>query len=460
MSPAQVQPKIEEAIRTRNFAIVRSLLCEWEPADLAGLIEELEPEDRGVLFRLLPRSLAADSFEYLTPEYQEDLLKALGREHVAAILNDMSPDDRTALLEELPASVTRQLLSLLTPEERRVAKTLLGYPEDSIGRLMTPDYLAVRPEWTLEEALDHIRRYGDDSETLNVIYVVDERGKLIDDLRMRQVLLAPPQDKIADIMDGLFVVLKAMDDQEPAIQVFSEYDRVALPVIDSEGVLMGIVTIDDVLDVAEEEATEDIQKIGGMEALDEPYLQTGHGDMVRKRVGWLIVLFFGQMLTATALDFYRDEIASAVILVLFLPLIIASGGNSGSQAATMVIRAMALGEVTMGHWWSVMRREIVSGFALGIVVGAVGFFGVWGIAVYRPESYGAHWPLIGLTVGASLIGVVLWGTLIGSMLPFVMRMVGADPAASSTPFVATVVDVTGLLMYFSIAAIVLRGTLL
>jgi magnesium transporter len=337
---------------------------------------------------------------------------------------------------------------------------LLGYPEDSIGRLMTPDYLAVRPEWTLEEALDHIRRYGDDSETLNVIYVVDERGKLIDDLRMRQVLLAPPQDKIADIMDGLFVVLKAMDDQELAIQVFSEYDRVALPVIDSEGVLIGIVTIDDVLDVAEEEATEDIQKIGGMEALDEPYLQTGHGDMVRKRVGWLIVLFFGQMLTATALDFYRDEIASAVILVLFLPLIIASGGNSGSQAATMVIRAMALGEVTMGHWWSVMRREIVSGFALGIVVGAVGFFGVWGIAVYRPESYGAHWPLIGLTVGASLIGVVLWGTLIGSMLPFVMRMVGADPAASSTPFVATVVDVTGLLMYFSIAAIVLRGTLL
>jgi len=460
MSPAQVQPKIEEAIRTRNFAIVRSLLNEWEPADLAGLIEELEPEDRGVLFRLLPRSLAADSFEYLTPEYQEDLLKALGREHVAAILNDMSPDDRTALLEELPASVTRQLLSLLTPEERRVAKTLLGYPEDSIGRLMTPDYLAVRPEWTLEEALDHIRRYGDDSETLNVIYVVDERGKLVDDLRMRQVLLAPPQDKISDIMDGLFVVLKAMDDQEPAIQVFSEYDRVALPVIDSEGVLIGIVTIDDVLDVAEEEATEDIQKIGGMEALDEPYLQTGHGDMVRKRVGWLIVLFFGQMLTATALDFYRDEIASAVILVLFLPLIIASGGNSGSQAATMVIRAMALGEVTMGHWWSVMRREIVSGFALGIVVGAVGFFGVWGIAVYRPESYGAHWPLIGLTVGVSLLGVVLWGTLIGSMLPFFMRMIGADPAASSTPFVATVVDVTGLLMYFSIAAIVLRGTLL
>jgi magnesium transporter len=460
MSPAQVQPKIEEAIRTRNFGIVRSLLSEWEPADLAELIQELEPEDRGVLFRLLPRALAADSFEYLPPEFQEDLLKALGREQVAAILNDMSPDDRTALLEELPASATRQLLTLLTPEERQVAKTLLGYPEDSIGRLMTPDYLAVRPEWAIERALEHIRRYGHDTETLNVIYVVDERGKLIDDLRIRQLLLAPPQDTIADIMDGHFVALSAMDDQETAIQEFSEYDRVALPVIDSEGMLIGIVTIDDVLDVAEEEATEDIQKIGGMEALDEPYLQTGYVEMVRKRVGWLIVLFFGQMLTATALDFFRAEIASALILVLFLPLIIASGGNSGAQAATMVIRAMALGEVTMRHWWSVMRREIVSGFALGIVVGAVGFLGVWGIALYRPEAYGEYWVLIGLTVGASLLGVVLWGTLIGSMLPFLMRMVGADPAASSTPFVATVVDVTGLLMYFSIAAAVLRGTLL
>jgi magnesium transporter len=460
MSPAEVQPQIEEAIKDRRFGVVRPLLSEWEPADLADLIQDLDPEDRGVLFRLLPRDLAADSFEYLTPEFQEELLKALGREQVAAILNDMSPDDRTALLEELPASVTRELLSVLTPDERRVAQTLLGYPEDSIGRLMTPDYLAVRPEWTIDEALAHIRRYGHDSETLNVIYVVDDGGKLIDDLRMRQVLLARPEQRIADIMDGHFVALKAIDDQEDSVQVFSEYDRVAFPVTDSEGSLLGIVTIDDVLDVAEEEATEDIQKIGGMEALDYPYLQTGLGDMVKKRVGWLIVLFFGQMLTAMALDYYRDEIIGALILVLFLPLIIASGGNSGSQAATMVIRAMALGEVTMGQWWIVMRKEIASGFWLGLVVGGVGFLGVWFLAIYRPDSYGAHWPLIGLTVGVSLIGVVLWGTLIGSMLPFVMQMIGADPAASSTPFVATVVDVTGLIIYFSIALVVLRGTLL
>jgi magnesium transporter len=276
---------------------------------------------------------------------------------------------------------------------------------------------------------------------------------------MRQVLLAQPEERIRDIIDGHFVSLKATDDQESAVQAFSEYDRVALPVTDSTGSLLGIVTIDDMLDVAEEEATEDIQKIGGMAALDEPYLKTRFGQMVRKRAGWLIVLFFGQMLTAGALDYYRAEIATALILVVFLPLIISSGGNSGSQAATLVIRAMSLGEVTGAHWWSVVRREAVSGLALGVIVGAVGFLWVGALAIFHP-SYAEHWPLVGLTVAISLVGVVMWGTLIGSTLPFVMHLVGADPAASSTPFVATVVDVTGLVIYFTIATVVLRGTLL
>lgn len=459
MSSAEVQPQIVEAIRSRSFSAVRKLVAEREPADLADLIQELEPEDQGVVFRLLPRGLAADAFEYLPPEYQEELLKALGREQVAAILNDMSPDDRTALLEELPASVTRQLLSLLTPAERRTAKTLLGYPEDSIGRLMTPDYLAVRPEWTVDEALAHVRRYGHDTETLNVIYVVDQRGKLLDDLRIRQLLLAAPERRISELTDGSFVSLKATDDQETAIQVFSEYDRVAFPVTDSEGNLLGIVTIDDVLDVAEEEATEDIHKIGGMEALDEPYLQAGLGEMIRKRAGWLIVLFFGQMLTANAMGFFKDEIASAMVLILFLPMIISSGGNSGSQAATLVIRSMALGEVTLGQWWLVMRREILSGFTLGLIVGTIGFGRVAAGALVT-GAYGPYWPLIGITVAMALVGVVLWGTLVGSMLPFILRSFGADPAASSTPFVATLVDVTGLMIYFSIAAVLLRGSLL
>jgi len=459
VSPQHVQPRIEEALRSRNFSAIRGLLADWVPADLADLIQRLEPEERGVLFRLLPRVPAAETFEYLSPEYQEDLLKALGREHVAAILNDMSPDDRTALLEELPASATRQLLTLLTSEERQIAKTLLGYPEESIGRLMTPDYLAVRLAWNAQRALEHIRKYGHDSETLNVIYVVDEQGKLLDDLRIRQLLLASLDDGIEELCDGHFVALKATDDQETAVAVFSEYDRVAFPVTDSEGFLLGIVTIDDVLDVAEEEATEDIQKIGGMEALDEPYLRAGFGEMVRKRVGWLIVLFFGQMLTARALGYFQDEIASALVLVLFLPLIIASGGNSGSQAATMVIRAMALGEVTLQHWWIVMRREVLSGLTLGVIIGVIGFLSIALVAVLT-DAYGASWPLIGFTVASSLVGVVLWGTLVGSMLPFVMRSVGVDPATSSTPVVATLVDVTGLVIYFSIAAVVLRGSVL
>ena len=459
MSPAQVQPKIEEALRTRNFSAIRGLLSDWEPADLADLIQRLEPEERGVLFRLLPRGAAADTFEYLSAEYQEDLLKALGREQVAAVLNDMSPDDRTALLEELPASVTRQLLTLLTAGERQIAKTLLGYPEDSIGRLMTPDYLALRLEWTVQQALEHIRKHGHDSETLNVIYVADERGKLLDDLRIRHLLLASPEDRVEEVCDGHFVALKATDDQETAVAIFSEYDRVAFPVTDSEGILLGIVTIDDVLDVAEEEATEDIQKIGGMEALDEPYLQAGFGEMVRKRAGWLIVLLVGQMLTANALGFFQDEIANAMILVLFLPLIISSGGNSGSQAATMVIRAMALGEITLLHWWTVMRRELLSGLTLGVIVGAVGFLRI-AMGAALTDAYGPSWPLIGATVGGALVGVVLWGTLVGSMLPFVMRGLGADPAASSTPLVATLVDVTGLVIYFSLAAVILRGSTL
>jgi magnesium transporter len=460
MSPAQVvQPQIEEAIRARNFTKVRDTLADWVPADVADLIEQLESEDRAVLFRLLPRDLASDSFEYLSPEYQEELLKALGRGQVAAILNDMSPDDRTALLEELPATATRKLINLLSPEERTIARTLLGYPEDSIGRLMTPDYVAIKPERTVEQALDHIRRYGDDSETLNVIYVVDRQGKLQGDLRIRQVLLAGPDQKIEDLCDGHFVALKATDDQETAVAVFKEYDRVALPVTDSSGVLLGMVTIDDVMDVAEEEATEDIQKIGGMEALDEPYLQAGFGEMLRKRGGWLVLLFLGQMLTVSTMEAYQSKLASAVFLVLFLPLIISSGGNSGTQAATLVIRAMALGEVTLRHWWTVMRREIVSGLALGLCLAAIGFLRIAGGQMVS-GAYGPNWLVVGITISSALLGVVLWGTLLGSMLPFLLKGIGADPATSSTPVVTTIVDVTGLIIYFSLATVVLSGTFL
>jgi magnesium transporter len=371
----------------------------------------------------------------------------------------MAPDDRTMFLEELPAEVTRTLLAQLTPEERAVAVGLLGYPEASIGRLMTPEYVAVREDWTVAHVLDYIREHGQDSETLNVIYVVDDRGLLIDDIRIRELLLTSPAHLVRSLMDRRFVALKATDDQETAVGAFRKEDRSALPVTDSAGVLIGIVTVDDVLDVAEAEATEDLQRFGGSEALEEPYMQIQFARMIKKRAGWLTALFLGEMLTATAMGAFEKEIERAVVLALFVPLIISSGGNSGSQASTLVIRALALGEVRLRDWWRVMRRELGAGLALGSILGSIGFLR---ITIWSSFStiYGPHWLLVAFTVSLALVGVVLWGTLVGSLLPFVLRRLGFDPAVSSAPFVATLVDVTGLVIYFSVGIVILRGTLL
>lgn len=450
---------LESLIEARDFASLREQIRNWPAGDLADLMEPLSAEKEAVVFRLLPRDEAAQVFSYLPIERQQELLKAMAHEEVVNILNDMSDDDRTELLEELPAQVTQKLLNALSPEERRLASQLLGYAENSVGRLMTPHFVRVRPHWTVAHALDHIRRYGLDSETMSLIYVIDESGRLIDDLRIRQILLASPETLISDLMDRRFVALKATDDQEVAVEAFKEADRNALPVTDSDGVLIGIVTVDDIFDVAEEEATEDIQKMGGTEALDEPYMDIGIPSMVRKRATWLIVLFLSEMLTATAMGRFEHEIAKAVVLSIFVPLVISSGGNSGSQASTLIIRAMALGEVTLRDWWRVMRREILSGLSLGTILGIIGFIRIstWALIFH---SYGEHWLLLALTVGIALIGIVLWGTLSGSMLPFLLRRIGLDPATSSAPFVATLVDVSGLVIYFTVAAIILRGTLL
>jgi magnesium transporter len=457
MPPLQIE--LEDALKARDFVKLRNALKTLPPPEIAEVISGTPSENRAFLFRVLPRELSAETFEYLPLEIQELLLRSLGQEEVATILNEMAPDDRTTLLEEMPGGVTNQLLSLLNPRERAVAVQLLGYPEGSVGRLMTPDYVRVRSEWTVEHALEHIRRYGRDSETLNMVYVIDEKGKLLDDIRMRKFLLAQPSTPVAELMDQSFIALKATDDQESAVEAFRRSDLTALPVTDTSGILIGIVTIDDVLDIAEEEATEDIQKFGGMEALDQPYMQIGLTQMVKKRASWLIILFLGEMLTATAMGFFEEQIARAVVLALFVPLIISSGGNSGSQAATLVIRAMALGEVTLRDWWRVMRRELLSGLALGAVLGAIGFMRISLWSAFS-SIYGEHWLLVAFTVGIALVGIVLWGTLAGSMLPFVLRSLGIDPATSSAPFVATLVDVTGLIIYFTVAMMILRGTLL
>ncbi|MDQ6939344.1 MAG: magnesium transporter [Verrucomicrobiota bacterium] len=453
-------PEIKQLIDARDFAGLRELFSDWPPADVAEVILDMPEDEQVIIFRVLPAALAADVFEYFEVDAQQQLLRAMAHEQCVGILNEMSPDDRTALLEEMPSVAARQMIQLLTPEERKVATQLLGYPEGSVGRIMTPDFVAVHEDWTVQQVLDYVRERGRDSETLNFIYLVDERGKLIDDLRIREFLLRPLETRVDQIMDRNYVHLTVNQNQEDALNVFRRYDRAALPVVDSNGVLVGIVTQDDMLDVAEEQATEDIQKLGGLEALDEPYTTISILRMVKKRATWLVVLFLGEMLTATAMQGYNGEIEKAAILAMFLPLIISSGGNSGSQATTLVIRAMAVGELKLRDWFSVVRRELQSGILLGLILGAIGFvrIAVWQeLHIFNYGPY--HW-LVAVTVAIALVGVVLWGSLAGAMLPFLLKRCGLDPATASAPAVATLVDVTGLLIYFNVALFVLRGTML
>lgn len=340
-------PEIEELVKTRQFGALRDALSELTPPDVADLLRAMEPDDRAVAFRVLNKAMAADVFEYLPADEQEEMLRRLGQAEVAAILNEMAPDDRTALLEELPGAVTQRLITVLSPEERAVAQKLLGYPEESIGRLMTPDYVAIREDWTVEQVFEHLRRFGRDKETISILYVVDANWKLLDDIMLRSFVLAEPQTRVSDLMDEQTVRLLATDDQETAIAYFEKYDRSALPVVDSDEILVGIVTFDDVMDIAKEEVTEDIQKMGAVEALDEPYMSASLLTLVRKRGVWLSMLFLGEMFTASAMAYFEHEIERVVFLASFIPLIVSSGGNTGSQAATLVVRAMALGEIRL-----------------------------------------------------------------------------------------------------------------
>jgi magnesium transporter len=457
--PAEIKSELAALLGRKDAPALRKFLEPWLPADLAPIIADVPVEQLAALFRLCSHELAAATFAYMPLPAQRKVLRALSQEQVGALLNALPPDDRTAFLDELPLEVVMQLLGLLSPAERQIAQALLAYPQHSVGRLMTLDYVAVRPEWTVREALDYIRAHGYDRETLNMIYVVDVEGRLLDDVRVRRFLLSPLDRPVRELMDGNYTMLAPTDDREKALALFRKFDRVALPVTDADRKLIGIVTVDDMLDVSDAEATEDIQKLGGSEAFDEPYTTIPLGRMVKKRASWLVVLFLGEMLTATAMGYFEDEIARAVVLALFVPLVISSGGNAGSQAATLVIRALALGEFKLGDWWRVMRRELLAGTLLGLALGSIGFLR---IAVWSQftDIYGPHWALVGITVGASLVGVVLWGSLIGSMLPIVLKRLGFDPATSSAPFVATIVDVTGLVIYFTVAWAVLRGTLL
>ncbi len=450
---------LSERLVTGNLYKLKHLTSDVQPEELAEMINDSKHIDFFKLFQVLDAEKAIKTFENLDFNIQIELLGSFSVEQLKSTLNQISPDDRTALFEKLSEETLLNYLSLLSDEERKTAKELLQYPEDSIGRLMTPDYISVKEDWTVQQVLDYIRKTGSNSETISNIYVTDPKGFLIDDIIVRDFLLAPLDKKVSELMDRQFVFLNARDDQEVAIDIFKNANRTALPVADFNGLLLGIITIDDVVDVIEAEDTEDIQKIGGTEAFEEPYLKIALGKMIRKRAGWLVILFFGEMLTASVMGYFNDELSKAVVLTLFVPLIISSGGNSGSQAATLIIRAMALGEVTWLNWWHVMRREIISGLTLGSILGFIGFIR---IALWSQFTtlYGEHWFLLGLTVSLTLVGIVMWGTIAGSMIPLVLKKIGRDPAVSSAPFIATLVDVTGLIIYFTIAFLFLKGTLL
>jgi magnesium transporter len=449
-------PEIQELIRDRNWTELRDIVDEWPVAEIADLLMEQTPSDQVLFFRVLPRHLSSDVFSYLDPEYQNTLIETLSAEETRHLLANLAPDDRTMLLGELPGQVTQRLINLLSPQDLKEVRQLLGYPERSVGRLMTPDYVAVRQNWTIQQAIDHIRQIGKTSETINVVYVTDTQWVLLDALDLSVLILAKPDDRIADVMDEQYVSIQASEDREVAVDLLKKYDKIVLPVTDSNGVLLGIVTVDDLLDVAEEVATEDFQKLGGVAALDTSYLSADIWTLFKKRSGWLAVLFLGQMLTASAMERFESELGTLLALAIFIPLIISSGGNSGSQATSLIIRAMALGEITLSDWWKVMRREMVVGLTLGVFLALIGLARVLSWDFFGFYDYGGSGVLIGLTVAVALVGVVSWGSLVGSMLPFLLRRLGLDPATSSAPFVATLVDVTGLLIYFSAAQWMIR----
>ena len=454
-----VVEEIQELLEKENDKALKQYLDQLNISDVEELIDEL-PQYAAKFIETLSLNRAVNVFRILDFPTQERIIKKLSGNKLNQIIKDLPPDDRTALFSELKGDVVKKMITLLPPEERKESLALLGYKEDSIGRLMTPDYIAVKPEWSITRVLAHIRRYGKNSETIDVVYVIDKEGVLLDDIRIREVLLADPEAIIGELTDKRFIALKANDPQEDAINIFRMYNRVALPVVDENNILLGIVTVDDILWIANEEYTEDMHKIGGTEALDEPYLDIPILKLVKKRAGWLIVLFLGEMLTATAMQHFEIELEKAVVLSLFIPLIMSSGGNSGSQASTLIIQAMALGEVTIAEWWRVMRRELVSGALLGIILGTIGFVRIVTWQELHLYNYGPHWFLIAATIFFTLVGIVLWGSLIGSMMPIILKKLKLDPATSSAPFVATMVDVTGIVIYFSVAVLILKGVLL
>ena len=453
-----VQELREKILEGDLSELLRHSKDEDYPTEVSKLLESL-PHDHAINTVLaLPENIQIRIFPYFDHVLQRSVMEELPRPQISNILNNLESNDRIAFFDTLDGIEVTEYLNLLNDKNRLATYDLLGYPEQSVARLINTNFTTVRKEWTIGQAVEHLRRFYTDTPAANVIFVVDNNGRLVDDIPIRRLVLNEQGKMIQDIMDGFYVKLDIQDSIEDAIQKFKEYDRVALPVTNSNNVVMGVVTIDDVIDEAEEKDTKDMQQFGGLESLDLPYVKTGFFTLVQKRAGWLIILFLSEMLTATAMAHFQVELDKALVLAMFVPLVMSSGGNSGSQAATLIIRAMALKELSPRDWWYVMRREILSGLTLGVILGVLGFVR---IAIWQNlgwYDYGAHfsWVLVGITVSLSLIGIVMWGTLSGSMIPIILKRLNLDPATSSAPFVATLVDVTGLIIYFSAAALILH----
>jgi len=446
-------------LTSENLAEYLPQLHSASAIEISDLIMSRPHAEGLLIFNAISEEKAVVVFEYLHFKSQMEILYSLSQPRVAKLLNALSPDDRTTLLEGLSSDLSSQLIQTLSPQEREISTRLLSYPKDSVGRLMTTDYIAVKLDWSIQKVLDYIREKGHDSETVNVIYAIDDKGLLIDDFRIRQLLISPLQIKLEEISDHKFIALKVLESQEDAIRIFRKYDRTALPVVDSKNTLLGIVTFDDIMAVSTEEDTDDIQKIGGVEALRYPYMEISFPALIQKRAGWLVLLFCVQLLTATAMSYFEDEISKAVVLVLFLPLIISSGGNAGSQASSLIVRALALGEISWEDWWRISKRELLSGLVLGSLLGLIGFIRVVAWSMFS-NIYGPHWLLVALTISFSVLSVVLLGTLSGALMPLVLRRFKFDPATASAPLVATCVDVTGIVIYFNVAMWFLQGVLL
>lgn len=465
-----LKEEFEQLVANGDLQATTKFLNNQNISDVAELVYEFPEEELNIISQLSIHR-ASSVFKILDFAEQKSIISKLPAYKTAELLNELPADDRTDFLEGLPSGVVRELIKLMNPEERKTTLSLLGYPENSVGRMMTPDYVYVYEYNTVAEVFDTIRKFGKNSETIDVIYVINKYGELLDDIRIRDVILASPEKKVSDLMDGRYVILHVDDDQESANEAFKMNNRVALPVVSKSNKLLGIVTIDDVLWVTNEEFSEDMQKMGGTEVLGEPYLDIPFFKLIKKRVGWLMALFLSEMLTTTAMTSFSAEMEKIAILGIFVPLIMSSGGNSGSQASTLIIQAMAMGELYLKDWWKVMRREILSGLTLGVILGLVGFtrIALWHFLITHnilhmdnlevKRYYVDHYLIIGTTIGTALIGIVLWGSLMGSMLPILLKRLGADPAASSAPFVATLVDVTGIIIYFSVAMLFLSSML-